>query len=192
MAIGFPRGRRSNPANDGHRASCGEPPGRDPRRGRGVGIRAARRGGNPGPTDTFLVGATLEPGTPRLLRKSWCLRFERAHDTHDALSPRVDSPGVARNYQRFSRPSPFHPLFEYRVRYAGNSEIQRPRDFAGDSETRTRTGDTTIFSRYVLDAVRRAIPGNKRFRRGARATAMSAICRFIGAIQGMAGLPSPF
>jgi hypothetical protein len=80
-AIGFPRGRRSNPANDGHRASCGEPPGRGPRRGRGVGIGAARRGGNPGPTDTFLVGATLEPGTPRLLRKSWCLRFERAHDT---------------------------------------------------------------------------------------------------------------
>jgi hypothetical protein len=33
---------------------------------------------------------------------------------------------------------------------------------------------------------------NKRFRRSARATAMSALCGFIGAIQGMAGLPSPF
>jgi hypothetical protein len=29
---------------------------------------------------------------------------------HDALSPRVGSPGVTWDYQRFSRPSPFHPL----------------------------------------------------------------------------------
>jgi hypothetical protein len=38
---------------------------------------------------------------------------------------------------------------------------QENRDAIGvpDGETRTRTGDTTIFSRYVLDAVRRAIPG---------------------------------
>ena len=33
---------------------------------------------------------------------------------------------------------------------------------------------------------------NTRFRRNARSTAMSAICRFIAAIQGTAGLPSPF
>ena len=32
-----------------------------------------------------------------------------------------------------------------------------------DGETRTRTGDTTIFSRYVLAAERREIPGNERF-----------------------------
>ena len=160
-----PRGRRSDPPNDGHRASCGEPPAprSAPRPWRGV--RAVRRGGNPDPTDTLLVGATLEPGTPRLLRKSWCLRFERANDTHDALSPRVDSPGVARSCQRFSRPSPFHPLFEDRARYAGNSETQRPRGFAGDGETRTRTGDTTIFQSCGLGWPKARNPGNQAVRR---------------------------
>ena len=69
---------------------------------------------------------------------------------HDALPPRLGSPGVTRDYQRCSRPSPFHPLFEDCDRYAGNSEIQHPWGLASDGETRTRTGDTTIFSRVLL------------------------------------------
>ena len=56
-------------------------------------------------------------------------------------------------------------------------------------ETRARTGGTTIFSRYVESVRGHAIPGNKRFRRKARSTAMSAICRFIPVIQGMATIP---
>jgi hypothetical protein len=118
-AIGFPRGRRSNPANDGHRASCGEPPGRDPRRGRGVGIRAARRGGNPGPTDTFLVGATLEPGTPRLLRKSWCPRRREARNPwKQAVPARRARDGDVSNLQVYRRDSgdgwPLIPLLSAR------------------------------------------------------------------------------
>ena len=35
---------------------------------------------DPGPDGHVPLGATLDPGTPRLRRKSWCLRFERAHD----------------------------------------------------------------------------------------------------------------
>jgi hypothetical protein len=61
-----------------------------------------------------------------------------------------------------------------------------------DGETRTRTGDTTIFSRYVLAAERREIAGNERFLRVGRAPLICAICAGFHAFQGMAGLPSPF
>jgi hypothetical protein len=59
-----------------------------------------------------------------------------------------------------------------------------------DGETRTRTGDTTIFSRYVLAAERREIPGNERFLRLGLAPLIVAICAGFHAFQGMAGLPS--
>ena len=59
-------------------------------------------------------------------------------------------------------------------------------------ETRTRTGDTTIFSRYVRAAERREIPGNERFLRVGLAPLIFAICAGFHAFQGMAGLPSPF
>jgi hypothetical protein len=59
---------------------------------------------------------------------------------------------VAWDYQRFSAPSPFHPLFEDEARYAEKSEIQYLCVFSGDGETRTRTGDTTIF-RQMLQAL---------------------------------------
>ena len=61
-----------------------------------------------------------------------------------------------------------------------------------DGETRTRTGDTTIFSRYVLAADRREIPGNERFLRVGLGPVIFAICAGFHAFQGMAGLPSPF
>ena len=51
--------------------------------------------------------------------------------------------------QRFSRPSPFHPLFADRARNAGTARSSIHRDLRGDGETRTRTGDTTIFSRVL-------------------------------------------
>jgi hypothetical protein len=35
------------------------------------------------------------------------------------------------------------------VQQPENSEIQQPWGIAGDGETRTRTGDTTIFSRVL-------------------------------------------
>jgi hypothetical protein len=60
-----------------------------------------------------------------------------------------------------------------------------------DGETRTRTGDTTIFSRYVLAAERREIPGNERFLRVGLAPLIFAICAGFHAFQGMARLPSP-
>ena len=60
-----------------------------------------------------------------------------------------------------------------------------------NGETRTRTGDTTIFSRYVLAAERREIPGNERFMRVGLAPVIFAICAGFHAFQGMAGLPSP-
>jgi hypothetical protein len=53
-----------------------------------------------------------------------------------------------------------------------------------DGETRTRTGDTTIFSRYVESVRRHAIPGNKGFRRNARSTAKSPICRLSPQFRG--------
>jgi len=61
-----------------------------------------------------------------------------------------------------------------------------------DGETRTRTGDTTIFSRYVLAAERRGIPGNEGFWRVGPAPLIFAICAGFHAFQGMAGLPSPY
>jgi hypothetical protein len=59
-------------------------------------------------------------------------------------------------------------------------------------ETRTRTGDTTIFSRYVLAAAGREIPVNEQFLRVGLAPLIFAICAGFHAFQGMAGLPSPF
>jgi hypothetical protein len=47
------------------------------------------------------------------------------------------------------------------VQHPGNNEIQQLLGFAADGETRTRTGDTTIFSRAVGAGRRRAIPGNQ-------------------------------
>jgi hypothetical protein len=61
-----------------------------------------------------------------------------------------------------------------------------------NGETRTRTGDTTIFSRYVLAVERREIPGNDRFLRVGFAPLIFAVCAGFHAFQGMAGLPSPF
>jgi hypothetical protein len=61
-----------------------------------------------------------------------------------------------------------------------------------DGERRTRTADTTIFSRYVLAAQRREIPGNERFLRVGLALLIFAICAGFRAFQGMAGLSSPF
>jgi hypothetical protein len=63
---------------------------------------------------------------------------------------------------------------------------------AKDGETRTRTGDTTIFSRYVLAAEPREIPGNGWFLRVGLAPLIFAISAGLHAFQGMAGLPSPF
>jgi Aminotransferase class I and II len=45
---------------------------------------------------------------------------------------------------------PLSSPLEDHARYAGNSEIQHPWGLAFDGETRTRTGDTTIFSRDLL------------------------------------------
>ena len=59
-------------------------------------------------------------------------------------------------------------------------------------ETRTRTGDTTIFSRYLLAARRREIPGNARFLRLGLAPLIFVICGGFLAFHGIAGLPSPF
>ena len=121
-----------------------------PRRAVGNGVVFERCGGAGSRTDGHVPpGAKPAAATTRLRRKSWCLRFERAHDGLDALLPRVGTPGVTRHCQRFGRPSPFHPLFEDRARYAGNSEIQHPWGLAFDGETRTRTGDTAIFSRVL-------------------------------------------
>ena len=96
------------------------------------------------------LGATLETGDTTTTAEVVVSSVRAGTRPPDALAPRVGTPGVTRDYQRFSRPSPFHPLFEDCARYAGNSEIQRPRGFARDGETRTRTGDTTIFSRDLL------------------------------------------
>ena len=59
-------------------------------------------------------------------------------------------------------------------------------------ETRTRTGDTTIFSRYLLAAERRETPGKQAVLRVGLTTLNVAICAGLHAFQGMAGLPSPF
>ena len=67
------------------------------------------------------------------------------------------------------------------------------RDFGpADGERRTRTADTTIFSRYVLAAEWREIPGNQAARRVGLAPLILAICAGFHAFQGMAGVPSPF
>jgi hypothetical protein len=55
------------------------------------------------------------------------------------------SPAVTRGYGRFGRPGPYQAQFEDPVQHAGNSEIKHSSGLAGDGETRTRTGDTTIF-----------------------------------------------
>jgi hypothetical protein len=48
-----------------------------------------------------------------------------------------------------------------RCQRTANNEIQRPSGIAGDGETRTRTGDTTIFSRvlYQLSYLASALEG---------------------------------
>ena len=86
----------------------------------------------------------------------------------------------------------FRPLFEDPGQHAGITKIQQPPGISGDGETRTRTGDTTIFSRYVLAAERREIPGNERYLRVGLAPLIFAVCAGFHAFQGMAGLPSPF
>jgi hypothetical protein len=53
-------------------------------------------------------------------------------------------PAITRNCRVFSRPSPLSP-FSDALRHAGKNEIQQLSGFAGYGETRTRTGDTTIF-----------------------------------------------
>ncbi len=86
---------------------------------------------------------------------------------------------VCRRNSRAVAPQPEHPV--------------PMRDFrARNGERRTRTADTTIFSRYVLAAERREIPGNARFLRVDLAPVIFAICAGFHAFQGMAGLPSPF
>ena len=121
-----------------------------PRRGRRHwrGIRAVRRRGIPD-RRTRSSGRNTRTGDTTATAEVVVSSVRAGTRHHDALSPPVASPGVTRDCQRFSRPSPFHPLFEDRTRYAGNSEIQHPWGLAGDGETRTRTGDTTIFSRAV-------------------------------------------
>jgi hypothetical protein len=101
---------------------------------------------DPGLTDTFLRAQTRS-GDNTTAAEVVVSSVRAGTRPPDALSPRVGTPGVTRHYQRFGRPSPFHPLFEDRARYAGNSEIQHSSGIAGDGETRTRTGDTTIFRR---------------------------------------------
>ena len=44
---------------------------------------------------------------------------------------------------------PFSSPFSDALRHAGKNEIQQLSAFAGYGETRTRTGDTTIFSRVL-------------------------------------------
>ena len=121
------------------------------------------------------------------------LELTSARDESRGVSvTRAGRPAITRNCREFSRPSPFHPLFADALRHAGKNEIQQLSGFAGYGETRTRTGDTTIFSRYVLAVERREIPGNEQFLRVGLAPLIIAICAGFHAFQGMAGLPSPF
>ena len=46
-----------------------------------------------------------------------------------------------------------------RIQHAGKPEIQQPSGFSGDGETRTRTGDTTIFSRVLYQLSYLAVVG---------------------------------
>jgi hypothetical protein len=65
----------------------------------------------------------------------------------------TERPGVTTDYRRSSPPSPSgasQAQFADFVQHPGNNEIQQLAGFAGDGETRTRTGGTTIFSRVEL------------------------------------------
>ena len=48
--------------------------------GPGIGVAFERCEGGIPDRRTGPLGANWQPGPPRLRRKSWCLRFERAHD----------------------------------------------------------------------------------------------------------------
>jgi hypothetical protein len=54
-----------------------------------------------------------------------------------------------------------HPLFENGAHRAGISKIQQGPDIPAHGETRTRTGDTTIFRRAVWAVLEGEIPGEQ-------------------------------
>ena len=82
------------------------------------------------------------------------------HRRNRAPEPGVGRPAITRNCSEFSRPSPFHPLFADAHRHAGKNEIQPLSGFAEYGETRTRTGDTTIFSRVLYQLSYLAVAAN--------------------------------
>ena len=81
---------------------------------------------------------------------------------------------------------------ENRIQHAGKFEIQQPSGMPGDGETRTRTGDTTIFSRYVPATAGARNPWETR---GSGAVTglprMFRVCGRFRPIQGTADGPSP-
>ena len=70
------------------------------------------------------------------------------------------------------------------IHHAGKPEIQQPSGIAGDGEARTRTGDTTIFSRARRSGLMAQIPGSYVVSTGARAMPVVRGLRMFTAVSG--------
>ena len=87
-------------------------------------------------------------------------------ESRDGPGPIRGPPGMSsdcRGLPVFQQPGQAHigrsqAQIENRIQHAGKPEIQQPSGIAGDGETRTRTGDTTIFSRAIESRERRRNP----------------------------------
>ena len=88
------------------------------------------------------------------------------------------------------------PRVVQEVRVASAPSTRESRSHTGfgprDGETRTRTGDTTIFSRAVGDGWRHAIPGNQAVLRWPELRVEVHYLRAIARSSGDGGVSSPF
>jgi hypothetical protein len=80
---------------------------------------------------------------------------------------------------------------ENRIQHAGTPEIQQPSGIAGDGETRTRTGDTTIFSRAHRSGLMPRSVGVTWFPPVCGDRTMFAVCGYLSPFVGMAGASGP-
>jgi len=80
---------------------------------------------------------------------------------------------------------------ENRVQHAAKPEIQQPSSIARDGETRTRTGDTTIFRRGAAGVHTAKLLQINRFTSIRVGGTMLAICGSLRGIRGMRRSPSP-
>ncbi len=162
--------RTPTPADHGHGGAPGRRPPRSPASRRPTQAAAPRRWGRP--TGRPRPGRrSSRPMT--VARLSSIEAKARAAPTRSTASVISDNGGdrrgahaVEASAQRFRRVQQYRRLPRFLsarpksgayqaqladlVPHPGNNEIQQLSGFAGDGETRTRTGDTTIFSRVPL------------------------------------------